>query len=289
MDRIRYAYITSFLGIICNVFLAVIKCIIAIISNSQSLLADAFNSLGDILSSFMTFVGNKISSKVADDDHNLVHGKAEYIFSMLISIVMFILRFTTIKSSVLSIINGEKINYSIWLIIVCIITIVTKLLLFLITNNFYKRTNNILIKASSVDHRNDVLVTSITLLSIILSYFGFKYVDGIVGTIISLCILFSAFKIFRESYDVLMDKAIDDKTKDKILRIISKHSEIDHIRHFNSTPVGYRYQISFTIFVDGNLSTYESHDIANKLEKEIDDLVPEVYLTVIHVNPIDEK
>ncbi len=289
MDRIRYAYITSFLGIICNVFLAVIKCIIAIISNSQSLLADAFNSLGDILSSFMTFVGNKISSKVADDDHNLGHGKAEYIFSMLISIVMFILSFTTIKSSVLSIINGEKINYSIWLIIVCIITIVTKLLLFLITNNFYKRTNNILIKASSVDHRNDVLVTSITLLSIILSYFGFKYVDGIVGTIISLCILFSAFKIFRESYDVLMDKAIDDKTKDKILRIISKHSEIDHIRHFNSTPVGYRYQISFTIFVDGNLSTYESHDIANKLEKEIDDLVPEVYLTVIHVNPIDEK
>ena len=59
------------------------------------------------------------------------------------------------------------------------------------------------------------------------------------------------------------------------------------INHFNSTPVGYQYQISFTIFVDGNLSTYDSHEIADKLEKEITNSFDDIYLTVIHVNPID--
>ena len=83
-----------------------------------------------------------------------------------------------------------------------------------------------------------------------------------------------------------MDKSIGEESKKKVLDIIANHPEIKKINHFNSTPVGYKYQISFTIFVDGNLSTFESHDIANKLEKEIDKKVEEIYLTVIHVNPI---
>ena len=67
----------------------------------------------------------------------------------------------------------------------------------------------------------------------------------------------------------------------------TKYKEIKKINHFNSTPIGYQYQISFTIFVDGNLSTYDSHAIADKLEKEITNNNDDIYLTVIHVNPID--
>ena len=70
---------------------------------------------------------------------------------------------------------------------------------------------------------------------------------------------------------------------------VKRHEEIKTVNHFNSTPVGYRYQISFTIYVDGNLSTFESHDIANRLEKEIDKEIKEIYLTVIHVNPMEMK
>lgn len=289
MNRYKFANITSIIGFLCNIFLAIIKGIFALISNSQSLLADAFNSIGDIFSSIMTYIGNKISSKEADNDHNLGHGKAEYIFSLLISLVMIYLSFTTIKSSILSIINNSKVNYSIYLIIVCLITIITKFILYLITNYYYNKTANILIRANAIDHRNDILVTLTTLISIILSKFGIKYIDGIVGILISISILITGFKLMKESYDVLMDKALNDNTKNKILKIIDSYPEIDHINHFNSTPVGYRYQISFTIFVDGNLSTFESHDIANKLEKEIDKKFPEIYLTVIHVNPMKIK
>ena len=80
-----------------------------------------------------------------------------------------------------------------------------------------------------------------------------------------------------------------EEIKDKVFDIIKEHSEIKKVTHFNATPVGYLYQVSFSIFVDGNMKTFESHKIADDLEKEIDKRVPEIYLTVIHVNPIEIK
>jgi len=291
MDRFKATKIASILGIIGNIFLLIMKGIIGFITNSQSMIADAFNSAGDIFSSLMTFIGNKISSKEADEDHNLGHGKAEYIYSLLISITMILLSVTVIKNAFLTIINKDQLIFSNWLIVVCIVTIITKLSLFIYINYLYKKFNNILIQANSMDHRNDCFVTTATLISIILSSQGFYYIDGIVGILISLWILYTAIKLFKESYDVLMDKTMSTETKDKVLEIVKKHKEVIKINHFNATPVGYQYQISFTIFVDGNLSTFESHDIANRLERQIEKEIAEIYLTVIHVNPtyVDKK
>ena len=287
MDRFKATKISSILGIIGNIFLLIIKAIIGYITNSQSMIADAFNSAGDIFSSCMTFIGNKISSKEADEDHHLGHGKAEYIYSLLISITMILLSITVIKNAIFTLINKEYLDFSIWLIIICIITIITKFSLFIYTNILYKKHNNILIKANSIDHRNDCFITLTTLISVILSSMGFYFVDAIVGILISLWIFYTAIKLFMESYDVLMDKAMSEETKEKVLKIIDKHEEVIKIQHFNATPVGYRYQISFTIYVDGNMKTFDSHAIANSLEREIEKEIPEIYLTVIHVNPIE--
>ena len=287
MDRFKATKISSILGIIGNIFLLIIKSIIGYITNSQSMIADAFNSAGDIFSSCMTFIGNKISSKEADEDHHLGHGKAEYIYSLLISITMILLSITVIKNAIFTLINKEYLDFSIWLIIICIITIITKFSLFIYTNILYKKHNNILIKANSIDHRNDCFITLTTLISVILSSMGFYFADAIVGILISLWIFYTAIKLFMESYDVLMDKAMSEETKEKVLKIIDKHEEVIKIQHFNATPVGYRYQISFTIYVDGNMKTFDSHAIANSLEREIEKEIPEIYLTVIHVNPTE--
>ena len=250
------------------------------------MIADAFNSAGDIFSSFMTFIGNQIASKPSDDDHNLGHGKAEYIYSMLISIVMILMGLVVFKNSFISIFNNEKYIFSIWLIIICIITIVIKLALYLYTNKLSKKYNNLLVKANSKDHRNDCVITLCNLIACLLTLFNIYWFDGVVGVGISIWMIITAIKIYLESYDVLMDKSISDETKEKVYEIIKKHEEIKKVIHFNSTPVGYKYQISFTIYVDGNLSTFESHKIADNLEKEIGKKLDEIYLTVIHVNPI---
>ena len=105
MDRFESTQKASIFGIIGNIFLLIIKTIVGIMTKSQAMIADSVNSAGDIFSSFMTFVGNKIASKPSDDDHNLGHGKAEYIFSLLVSISMIIVAVKLLQNSVVALIN----------------------------------------------------------------------------------------------------------------------------------------------------------------------------------------
>jgi len=287
MDRFKSAKRTSTLGIIGNIFLLIIKGIIGLITKSQAMIADSLNSAGDIFSSLMTYIGNKIASQPKDEDHNLGHGKAEYIYSMLISIMMILMGLLIIKEGIESIIKNKTYTFNKWLIIICLITIITKLSLYIYTNKIGKKYNNLLVKANAKDHINDCILTSLNLISCILGKYNIFIFDGIVGIGIGVWILVTGLKIFKESYDVLMDKAISNETKKEVYEIIKNHEEIKRINHFNSTPIGYLYQISFTIFVDGNLTTFESHEIADKLEKEITKKIDEIYLTVIHVNPIN--
>ena len=285
MKRFEVAKKASILGIVGNIFLFIIKIVVGFISNSQAMLADAFNSASDIFSSIMTFIGNRIASKGADNDHNLGHGKAEYIYSMLISITMIVLGASILIDSIKTIFVSNEYEFNIWLVMVCIVTILVKFSLYLYTNRIGKKYNNLLVEANSKDHRNDLFITLGTLLSTLFAYYEIYIIDSIVGIIISLWIVYTGIRIYKESYDVLMDKTISPEIKNKVLEIIDKYEEIDKINHFNATPVGYMYQVSFSIFVDGNMSTFDSHEIANRLEKEIIKEVSEIYLVVIHVNP----
>ena len=131
MDRYKQTKIAGILGIVGNVFLLIIKGIIGLITNSQAMIADAANSAGDIFASFMTFIGNKIASEPKDDTHNMGHGKAEYIFSMFISISMMAIALKLLYDSIMSLINGDTFEFSWFLVVVCITTILVKLGLFL--------------------------------------------------------------------------------------------------------------------------------------------------------------
>ncbi len=286
MERYKKVRIASILGIVGNLLLFIFKLIVSIISKSEAMIADTFNSGGDIASSLITYIGNKIASVPSDEDHNLGHGKAEYIYSMLISLMMILVSLTIVKSSISSLINKNTYTFSIHLIIVCIITIIVKLFLYIYTNKIAKKENNLLMEANSKDHRNDILLTTLNLISVIFAKYGIFYLDGIIGLFISIWIIISSSKLFKQSYDVLMDKTITEETRNKVLEIVDGYKEIKKVQHFNATPVGYKYQISLTIFVDGNMSTYDSHQIADNLEKEIINKLDEIYLVVIHVNPI---
>ncbi len=272
-------------GMIGNIFLLIFKATIGFISKSQAMIADSFNSAGDIFASLMTFIGNKISSTPVDSDHNLGHGKAEYIFSMFISISMILVACKLLYDSVLTLIFGSQLTFSWFLIIICIITILTKLYLYFYTKKAYKKHKNILLEANMKDHRNDCIVTTFTLASILFALLGIYWIDSVVGIGISIWICYTGVTIFIESYNVLMDISIDEKTRDLILDICHSYKEIQKVEDMISTPVGDRYLIFITICVDGNLSTFESHNLADSLEINVNEL-EKVYKTVVHVNPI---
>lgn len=273
------------LGIIGNVFLLIIKGLIGIVTNSQAMIADSINSAGDIFASLMTFIGNKISSKPDDNDHNFGHGKAEYIFSLIISISMVIAAITLLTSAVKSLIYGNDVTFSWFLIIICVVTIITKLCLYLYAKRIYKKYNNILVLANMNDHRNDCIVTTFTLLSSILILFNITWFDAVTCIGISIWILYTGWKIFLESYNILMDTSIDEESKEKILELVKKYPEIKNVETFSSSPLGYQYLIVMTINIDGNISTFESHKVADSLEKDILKL-DNIHAVHIHINPI---
>ena len=284
-ERFQLTKRVGVIGIIGNIFLFIIKIVIGYFCHSMSMIADSINSAGDVFASFMTWLGNKISSVPNDDDHNYGHGKAEYIFSMLISISMMIVSLKLLFDSVMSIINQNKLMFSWNLVIVIVITIITKICLYLYARSIYKKNGNLLVKSNMLDHRNDIFITFSTLIAIIFSLINIYWLDGVVGTLIAIWIFISGVKIYKESYDVLMDQAIDKESKNKILKIIKSFKEIKRIGNIYSIPIGYKYLIVITIFVDGNMKTYNSHKIADKIEAEIGKNVLSVEKVIVHIEP----
>lgn len=284
-DRFVVTKKAGILGMIGNIFLLIIKGVIGFAFKSQSMIADSFNSAGDIFASLMTFIGNKIASVPKDDDHNFGHGKAEYIFSLFISISMIFVAAKLFYDAISTLILGSNLQFSWLLVIVCIVTIVTKLSLYLYTKNAYKKHNNILLKSTMEDHRNDCIITFFTLLSIVFSIFGIYWLDGLVGLGISVWIGYTGFGILIESYNILMDVSIDDKTKDIIFDILHSYKEVKNVDSIYSTPVGSQFIVFITICLDGNLSTFDSHALANNIEETVSSL-NNVYKTIVHVEPI---
>ena len=180
-DKFKSTKKAGIYGIIGNIFLLIIKAIVGFVSKSQSMIADSINSAGDIFASLMTFIGNKIASVPNDANHNLGHGKAEYIFSMFISISMILVSSKLLYDSIMTLILGSELKFSWFLVVVCIVTIITKLILYFYTKTAYKKHNNILLEANMKDHRNDCVVTSFTLLSILLTLLNIYWFDSVVG------------------------------------------------------------------------------------------------------------
>jgi len=287
MKNRKQIKIASILGMVGNLFLLICKSLVGFLFNSQAMIADATNSAGDIFASLMSFIGNKISTEPADDDHNVGHGKAEYIFSLFIGLSMILISTLVIINSLKSLVIGQTFEYSNSLIIICIITIITKLSLYIYTKNIYKKNKSILIKSLYKDHRNDCLITTGTLLGIVFSFFNIYWVDPIVGMLISCWIIYTGLKIVTESYDILMDQSIGEESKYKIEKIISNYREDIEMGSMSSIPIGYKYIVVLTIFVNGNMTTRDAHDITKELQTKIKNKIKEVDRVIIHVNPKD--
>ena len=285
MKRFQTTKKVGILGILANSFLFIIKILVGLISNSQSMIADSFNSIGDVFVSFMTLLGSKIASEESDDDHNFGHGKAEYIFSMFISLSILIIAIKLLYDSSYSLFKNNEIIFSYNLVIVCIITIFIKLCLYFYINKLSHKEKNILLKSNMYDHRNDIFLTASVLIAIIFAKFNIYFVDSIVGIIISIWFLITGIKLFKESYDVLMDESLDEETKNKIIKLIIKDSNILEIEKIHSVNVGHRFIVVLTILVDGNLNTFKSHEIANKIEQTIMKKFNNVQEVFVHINP----
>lgn len=272
------------LGIIFNIILLVMKLIIGFISKSQSMIADGLNSAGDVFASVMTYIGNHISNEPFDEGHPYGHGKAEYIFSMIISFSLVIVAYNIVRSAVDSLRFRETFIYSHWLLVVAIFTILVKASLYIYCNKVGHEFNSLLALANAQDHRNDVFITSFTLLSIITGFFNLFIVDAIVGLLIGIWIAYTGFTIFSSAYYVLMDTTLDPEIKAELIKKIESVNGVDHVDTITSKPVGLTFLLMVKVSIDGNITVFQGHDIADRVKEVLmrHDAVDDV---IVHLNP----
>lgn len=275
------------IGIIANLFLLVLKFLGGIFFKSQGLIADAVNSFGDVFSSVVTLIGGKIAEKPEDLDHEFGHGKAEYVASFLIGIFMVIVGADTLYSSTKAAIYNQSFEVDSILILIPIITIFVKSVLYFFVKFIAKKKHSILIEANAKDHRNDVLVSIGVLIGIIFGFSGYYFVDGIVGSIISLVIIITGIKIAKEAYDILIDKCIDASISSELKEQIMQINGVNHIDDVKSKPTGDKHILIVKISVDPNMTVLESHKIAGMIREKMKQN-DKVYDAIVHINPDDE-
>ena len=272
------------IGILANLFLLAIKFIVGIIFKSQGLIADALNSFADVFSSIVTFVGGKISEKPADEDHEFGHGKAEFVASFLIGIFMVIVSIETLISGVQAIMYKRHFEFSYLLIIVPIITIITKCILYFYCKSKATKYNSLLILSNAKDHRNDMVLSVGVIIGVVFGLFGYYFVDGIVGVVISLIIIITGVKIVKEAYDVLIDKCIDVDIIKDMKKLIEETDGVNHLDSIKSKPTGNLHMLIVKISVNPNMTVKDSHKIAGIIRQNLREY-PNIYDVVVHINP----
>ncbi len=214
--RVRTAYgtLTSMVGISCNLLLFVSKLCIGILVHSISVMADAFNNLSDAASSIIGFVGVKMAEKPADDDHPFGHGRIEYIAAFIVAFLVIQVGFSLFKTSFGKVLHPEDMSFRWISILILFMSVAIKLWLSCFNKKLGKRINSKVMLATSADALGDVVTTSATICSIgIYGALGFN-VDGIVGLIVSVVVLFAGVNRALDTLAPLIGEAIDPEIYD---------------------------------------------------------------------------
>ena len=273
------------LSLLVNIFLFLIKAFAGIISNSIAVISDAINSLTDIVSSTAIMISVKISLKKPDDDHQFGHNAAQPIAVFVIALFTAIVAINLIQASINRILHPEqhKINALVYSIL--IVTILIKIILTRYQSKVGKTFRSPGLRASAVDSLNDVLASSLSLVGVIGVQFGFPYIDGVAGILISFFILKSGYGIARENIDYLMGKAADEEIIIEIANRALRVEGVEGINDLKSHYVGNKFHIEIHIEVDKNMSTKKSHDVGKEVQLSIES-IEEIQKVFVHIDPV---
>ena len=284
--RKKAGFLSSTVGIVCNIILFVSKFIIGTIANSVAIISDAFNNLTDCLSCIITMFGYNLASKPADKEHPFGHGRMEYFTSLIIAVFIIIVGFEFFKTSLSRIFNKEEMDVTYFTIIVLVLSILLKFWMYLFNKKMATIFNNQAMMATSYDSLSDAMTTSITLIGSIISLFTSFPIDGVIGLIVSGLIIKTAISIIKDTLDELLGKPADKETTQQLLDIVMSHQGILGVHDLMIHNYGPNNMIaSLHAEVDAKQNVLEAHDTIDNIEKEIFEKMK--IMTTIHLDPIE--
>ncbi|HPD64329.1 MAG TPA: cation diffusion facilitator family transporter [Bacteroidia bacterium] len=280
----KIALLEGWLSTVVNTFLFAIKLWAGIMTGSIAIIADAWHTLSDSLTSVIVIIGVKVSSKPADKEHPFGHGRAELIASLIIGVLLAVVAANFASESIKRLIRHEEVIFNTLSIVVMIVSVVVKEAIAQYAFYAARITKMDFLKADGWHHRSDSIASVLILIGIIFQKKAF-WIDGVLGLIVSVLILLVAVKVIRDAVNCLLGKDITEETKMQIVNIVDETSFHQmHPHHFHYHEYGRHQEVTFHIRLPAEMTVSEAHDIAKKIEVSIEERLN--IQATIHIDPV---
>ncbi|MEM5947075.1 cation diffusion facilitator family transporter [Spirochaetia bacterium 38H-sp] len=269
-----------------NIILFAAKLVAGIATGSLAIVADAWHTLSDSISSVILLVGNKKAKKPADHEHPFGHGRAELVSSVMIGTILGMVAIDFTMEAIKKLFSPHAPRYSITAIAIIAVSILAKELMAQYAFYAARKTGSAAVKADGWHHRSDALSSLILLAGIILAG-SIPYADSILALIISALIALTAYHILRDAISPLIGESPERETEKNIQDIVDKHQDSkEKIHHLHIHRYGDHTEATFHIVLDGKTSLENAHKTASDIEK---DIRKELNIeATIHVEPFDD-
>ncbi|GEN46074.1 cation diffusion facilitator family transporter [Alkalibacillus haloalkaliphilus] len=291
-NRTKKAQFASIVGIVANLILAVVKGIAGVLGNSKALIADAFHSASDVVSSIAVLVGIRAAQKPPDPEHPYGHGKAENIATLIVSILLVVVGVEILLDAISTLFSNEQSETGMIALYAIIFSLIVKEALFQYKKRLGDKINSPAIIADAWHHRSDAISSLIALVGIgaamIGSHYGLpflQYFDPVAGAFIALLVMWMGFKIGRDAVSVTLETVLDEGRTKKFEMTTMKVDGVERLDMLNARTHGSYVIIDVKISVDPNITVDEGHSIAARVKEKLMEDHHEVQDVYVHVNP----
>lgn len=284
--RAKYGYLEATVSIIGNTILFLMKIFLGLFINSIALIADGIHSLSDVSTSGVVILGFRIAKKQPDKEHPYGHGRAEYIATLIIAVLLIFVGFGFIQQSIQRLLSPEAIENQEYLILISGIVIASAIIKELMARYSYaiaKKINSDVLKADAWHHRSDSFSSIGVAIGILAARYGYPLLDPIFGILVSIIIIYVGVKLVRTASNFLLGQAPDKKNVEKIKEISMKTKGVKGVHDISVHDYGTTKIITLHAEVNSNLPLRKAHKIADELDKNIQDKTK--FSTIIHLDP----
>ena len=267
--RTTVGYIISLLSIVLNIVLFIIKYWVGVLSASVAIVADAWHTLSDTLTSLVVLISFKISSVPPDKKHPYGHGRAELIAALVVGILLAVVGFNFFVESIHRLIDRQAAAYGTLALIVIAASVVSKEAMAQVSIRAGRRTNSRSLIADGWHHRSDAISSLLIFIGIVAGQ-RFWWTDGVLGLVVSLLIFHATFGILKDAISALLGEEPDEE---EIARIISLSYQLTpHDLHVHNPRVhdyGQHRELTLHIYLPADMRLSEAHEIVTALENAI--------------------
>lgn len=278
----------SFITIVGNVLLSIIKLLAGIIAHSNAMISDAIHSASDVFSTIIVIIGIKLSARKPDKEHPYGHERMECVAAIVLSIVLFITGLGIGSTAVKNITSGSYNTLQIPGILAlaaAILSIVCKEGMYWYTRYNARKIDSSALMADAWHHRSDAFSSIGALVGIAGARLGFPVMDSVASLVIFVFIIKAAYDIFKDAIDKMVDHSCDDRTEKEIRDCVMGNKDVLGIDLLQTRIFGNKIYVDVEIRANASYTLKEAHEIAESVHNDIEKNFPKVKHIMVHVNP----